>query len=39
MLYDLIPMMPQTRLHPLMQHSSQMLQEKPLFANVFGSVR
>ena len=38
MLYDLIPTMPKTRLHPLMQRSSQMLQDQPLFADVFGPV-
>jgi hypothetical protein len=37
-LYDLIPTMPQTRLHPLMQRFSRMLQEQPLFADVFGPV-
>ena len=30
MLYDLIPMMPEVRLHPLMQRFSQMLPEQPL---------
>ena len=29
MLYDLIPTMPETRLRPLMQHFSQMLQDLP----------
>jgi hypothetical protein len=38
MLYDLIPTMPDLRLHPLMQRFSQMLQEQPLFADVFGPV-
>ena len=38
MLYDLIPTMPETRLRPLMQHFSQMLQDLPLFADVFGAV-
>jgi hypothetical protein len=37
-LYDLIPTMPETRLRPLMQHFSQMLQDLPLFADVFGAV-
>ncbi len=37
-LYDLIPTMPETRLRPLMQHFSQMLQDQPLFADVFGPV-
>jgi len=38
MLYDLIPMMPEARLRPLMQRFSQMLHEQPLFADVFGPV-
>ncbi len=38
MLYDLIPMMPEIRMHPLMQRFSQMLLEQPLFADVFGAV-
>ncbi len=38
MLYDLIPMMPEVRLRPLMQRFSQMLLEQPLFADVFGAV-
>jgi len=38
MLYDLIPMMPEARLRPLMQRFSHMLQEQPLFADVFGPV-
>lgn len=38
MLYDLIPTMPEARLRPLMQRFSLMLQEQPLFADVFGSV-
>jgi hypothetical protein len=38
MLYDLIPMMPEARLRPLMQRFSQMLAEQPLFAQVFGAV-
>jgi hypothetical protein len=37
-LYDLIPMMPETRLRPLMQRFSHMLHEQPLFADVFGPV-
>jgi hypothetical protein len=37
-LYDLIPMMPEARLRPLMQRFSRMLHEQPLFANVFGPV-
>jgi hypothetical protein len=38
MLYDLIPMMPEARLRPLMHRFAQMLHEQPLFANVFGPV-
>ena len=38
MLYDLIPTMPEARLRPLMQRFSLMLQEQPLFTNVFGAV-
>ena len=38
MLYDLIPMMPEARLRPLMQRFSLMLQDQPLFADVFGAV-
>ena len=37
-LYDLIPTMPEVRLRPLMQHFSRMLQDQPLFADVFGPV-
>jgi len=38
MLYDLIPTMPEARLRPLMQRFTQMLQDQPLFADVFGPV-
>ena len=38
MLYDLIPMMPDARLRPLMQRFSLMLRDQPLFADVFGAV-
>jgi Transposase DDE domain len=38
MLYDLIPAMPETRLRPLMQRFSQMLQDQPFFADVFGPI-
>jgi hypothetical protein len=38
MLYDLIPTMPETRLRPLIQRFTQMLQQQPLFADVFGAV-
>jgi hypothetical protein len=37
MLYDLIPMMPEARLRPLMQRFSLMLHQQPLFAGVFGA--
>jgi hypothetical protein len=38
MLYDLIPTMPETRLRPLVRRFSLMLQQQPLFADVFGPV-
>jgi hypothetical protein len=38
MLYDLIPTMRDDWLGPLMQRFSQLLQEQPLFTDVFGSV-
>jgi len=38
MLYDPIPTMPETRLRPLMRRFFLMLQEQPLFADVFGAV-
>ena len=38
MLYDLIPTMPETRLRPLTQRFAQMLQNQPLFADLFGPV-
>jgi Transposase DDE domain len=38
MLYDLIPTMRDDWLRPLMQRFSQMLQQQPLFADVFGPV-
>jgi hypothetical protein len=38
MLYDLLPTMRDAWLAPPMQRFSQMLQEQPLFANVFGPV-
>jgi len=37
-LYDLIPTMPETRLRLLMQCFFLMLQEQPLFADVFRAV-
>ena len=38
MLYDLIPNMPEDKLHPLMERFAQMLRDQPLFADVFGPV-
>jgi Transposase DDE domain len=38
MLYDLIPTMREDWLRPLMQRFSDMLQQQPLFADVFGPV-
>ena len=38
MLYDLIPMMPEPRLRPLMHQFSQMLHDQPLFTDIFGPV-
>jgi len=38
MLYDLLPTMRDAWLAPLMQRFSQLLQEQPLFADVFGPV-
>ena len=38
MLYDLIPTMPETRLRPLTQRFAQMLQNQPLFEDLFGPV-
>ena len=38
LLYDLIPNMSENRLGPLMQRFSLMLQQQPLFADVFGPV-
>ena len=38
LLYDLLPTMRDAWLGPLMQRFSQMLQEQPLFADVFGPV-
>jgi hypothetical protein len=38
MLYDLMPMMPEARLRPLMHRFSLLLHEQPLFADVFGPV-
>ena len=38
MLYDLIPTMRDDWLRPLMQRFSKMLQQQPLFADVFGPV-
>jgi hypothetical protein len=38
MLYDLIPTMRDDWLRPLMQRFSRMLQEQPLFTDIFGPV-
>ena len=38
MLYDLLPTVRDAWLGPLMQRFSQMLQEQPLFADVFDPV-
>ena len=38
LLYDLLPTMRDEWLGPLMTRFSQMLQDQPLFANVFGPV-
>jgi hypothetical protein len=38
MLYDLIPNMPESRLRPLMETFTAMLDAQPLFAKVFGAV-
>ena len=38
MLYDLMPTMREQWLGPLLQRFSRMLQEQPLFADVFGPV-
>jgi hypothetical protein len=37
-LYDLIPTMRDDWLHPLMQRFSEMLQQQPLFADIFGPI-
>jgi hypothetical protein len=38
LLYELIPTMRDDWLQPLMQRFSEMLQQQPLFADVFGPV-
>jgi hypothetical protein len=38
MLYDLIPTMPESRLLPLMETFTAMLDAQPLFSKVFGAV-
>jgi len=38
MLYDLIPNMPESRLRPLMETFTAMLEAQPLFSKVFGAV-
>jgi hypothetical protein len=39
MLYDLIPTMPESRLRPLMETFTAMLEAQPLFRKVFGAPR
>ena len=38
MLYDLIPMMPEQRLIPLIERFAAMLAKVPMFANTFGTI-
>jgi Transposase DDE domain len=38
MLYDLMPMMPEHRLRPLIERFAAMLAEVPVFADTFGSI-
>ena len=38
MLYELIPMMPEPRLRPLLQRFGAMLLEVPVFAGVYGAI-
>jgi hypothetical protein len=38
MLYDLIPNMPESRLRPLMETFTAMLEAQPLFSKIFGTV-
>ena len=38
MLYELIPMMPEPRLRPLLQRFGAMLLEIPVFAGVYGAI-
>jgi len=38
MLYDLIPMMPEPRLRPLIERFAAMLLELPAFAAVYGAI-
>jgi hypothetical protein len=38
MLYDLIPNMPESRLRPLMETFTAMLEAQPLFRKVFGAI-
>ena len=37
-LYDLIPTMPESRLRPLLECFGALLEQQPLFTNVFGAV-
>ena len=38
MLYDLIPMMPEQRLRPLIDQFNSILSEVPIFADLYGAV-
>ena len=38
MLYDLIPMMPEPRLRPLVERFAAMLHELPVFAGIYGVI-
>jgi hypothetical protein len=38
MLYELIPMMPEERLRPLIEYFGRMLAELPVFAGLYGAI-
>jgi len=38
MLYDLMPMMPEQRLNPLIERFADMLAEQKVFADTFGTI-
>jgi hypothetical protein len=38
MLYELIPTMPEHRLHPLIERFAEMLVAQPVFVEMFGAV-